>query len=242
MSAISSAEGWCRPSQTKASSRSHATRSASAGSNWPGRRWPATYTPQSTTALPPSCRAPAWESPSVELPRKRFIAPANARDNGRVREPGSLISTSPGKKKGGRRQATWPTGRGESEPGRPRPDGSGADLLDRGGEPAHALLDLVGGDRREGQPHRAAAAVEQEVGALDDGHALLHRGREQLVDVHVGGQVDPEEVAAVRLGEGRAGDVLAQRLGQHLGPLAERGADRGDRAVDVAGDAELVHD
>src|SRR5689334_24378627 len=34
-----------------------------------------------------------------------------------------------------------------------------ADLVDRRGQPAHALVDLVGGHRREGQPQRVLAAL-----------------------------------------------------------------------------------
>ncbi len=95
---------------------------------------------------------------------------------------------------------------------------------DRLRQPADALVDLVGSDRRERQPQRVLAALEQEVAALDDGHAPAGRLRQQLVDVDVLGQVDPEEVAAVRLGELHARDVLAQRLGQQRGPLAQRRA------------------
>ncbi len=45
------------------------------------------------------------------------------------------------------------------------------------------------------------AAFQQEVAALDHGDTPAGRLRQQQVDIDVLGQVDPEEVAAVRLGE-----------------------------------------
>ena len=49
-------------------------------------------------------------------------------------------------------------------------------------------------------------------------HTPFGGGRQQLVDVDVIGQLDPEEVAAVGLGELRVRDVLAQRGGEQRGP------------------------
>src|SRR5689334_17176473 len=62
---------------------------------------------------------------------------------------------------------------------------SAAYLFDRLGEPADTLVDLVDGHRRVRQAQRAGATLEQEVAALDDGDALFHRGREELVHVDV---------------------------------------------------------
>src|SRR5262249_14211766 len=114
--------------------------------------------------------------------------------------------------------------------------------LDRLGQAAYALVDLVHGDRREGQAQRMLAAFEQEVGACDDGYAEVGGLRDELAHVHIGRQVDPEEVAAVGLGVPYALDPGPQRSREHRGALGERLADLGDGPVDVARRAELVDD
>src|SRR5690349_1282297 len=74
-------------------------------------------------------------------------------------------------------------------------------LGDRGRESADPLVDLVGGYRRVRQAQRVAAALDQEVAALHHRYAALGGRWQQLVDVDVLGQLDPQEVPAVRLGE-----------------------------------------
>src|SRR6185369_14499044 len=71
------------------------------------------------------------------------------------------------------------------------------------GEQPYTLVDLVRSHRRVGQPYRVVTALEQEVAALDHGHAAGRRLGYQQVDLDVLGQLDPEEVAAVRLDEPR---------------------------------------
>ena len=79
------------------------------------------------------------------------------------------------------------------------------------GQAADALVDLLGRDAGVGQAQRVAPALEQEVRALDEGHAALAGGGEELVDVGALGQLDPHEVAALGRDEARVGQVALQR-------------------------------
>src|SRR6266511_4207551 len=114
---------------------------------------------------------------------------------------------------------------------------SGPDAHRRDGvcQPAYPFVDALRDNRGVRQPQRVLAAFEQEVAALDHGHVALGRRRQQLRDLDIVGQLDPEEVAAVRLGEAYAWDVLAQRGGEPARALGQGGAHVCDGPLDRAG-------
>src|SRR5919106_1395110 len=92
----------------------------------------------------------------------------------------------------------------------------GGRLADEAPEPRDPLVDLLRGRIREGEPHRLlAAACEVEVGALHERDLGFGRLRLQLVSAEAAGEVDPEEVAPVRLVPGRALGHLALESGEH---------------------------
>src|SRR3954470_13194690 len=87
-------------------------------------------------------------------------------------------------------------------------------------EARDALVDLVRRHARVGQPQRVAAAVEQEVRALDEQHLALRRGLLQLGHVDLLGQLHPHEVAALRTREAGLGELALQRGADRVAALA----------------------
>ncbi len=71
---------------------------------------------------------------------------------------------------------------------------------------------------------------------------MLARDRGEPVDQHALGQFDPHEVAALRRGEPRLGQLPAQRGDQGVAPLAQGRPHHADRPVEQAGAAVLVDD
>ena len=93
------------------------------------------------------------------------------------------------------------------------------------GQPRDALLDLLGRDPRVGEAQRVLAALEQEVGALDERDARARRLRRRARCTSVPSrQRDPHEVAALRRDELGLGQLAAQRLGERPRALGERRA------------------
>jgi hypothetical protein len=102
----------------------------------------------------------------------------------------------------------------------------------RARQPPDALVDLVRRHAGVGQAQRVAPALEQEVRALDEGHALVLGLVEDAVDVDLLGQLDPHEVAALRRLVARLRQLAGQRLGEHADALGQCALDRGDRPVE----------
>ena len=96
------------------------------------------------------------------------------------------------------------------------------------GDPRDALRHAIGGDAGEGEPQAGLATLEHEVGAGDEGDALLLGGGEQRRRVGAGIEVEPQEVAAARDHELGLRDLLAEGLDQRVAPLGERPVDELD--------------
>src|ERR671910_8696 len=79
-------------------------------------------------------------------------------------------------------------------------------------EALDALIDLVRRNGGERETQAGSAALEHEIGAGDEGDALLLRLGEQGGRVDVIVEIEPKEVAALGHHELRLGDVLAERL------------------------------
>ena len=87
-------------------------------------------------------------------------------------------------------------------------------------EPADAFVDLGRGREREREAGRLlAAAVEEEVGALDEGDLLFARAREERLRLDARGQVEPEEIAALGVVPARVlGHVAGERRDHRVAP------------------------
>ena len=85
-----------------------------------------------------------------------------------------------------------------------------------------------------GQAQRVLAALEQEVGALDEQHVALGRGLLELGHVDRLGQLHPHEVAALGARELRLGQLALERGDDRVAAVAQRVLDRRDRAVHAA--------
>ena len=161
--------------------------------------------------------------------RRRAPAAARSRSTARVAETVSVIADpSPPPRVAlpeqlviARTATALATERSASSVGQRR---SGAERLRRRRRPLERVVAPRRGARR---PRRSAsasrpsrrgaacsAALEQEVGALDELHAALGRGGEERVDVDALGQLDPHEVAALGRDEVRLGEVALERRGQ----------------------------
>src|SRR5664279_3270870 len=118
--------------------------------------------------------------------------------------------------------------------------GRRADLLVRSGQALDAFVDLLWRDARVCESQARLAAVEHEVRALDELNATLGGSIEQSIHVRASRQLDPHEVATLRIDEAGVWELAAQRLRERPGALTQRRLDRLDRAFERARPAELI--